>query len=53
MRLAISIPVHEQPAVVLDQIANIRHFAPDALVVLHVSRNFEVRSAEDEARMGE
>ncbi len=51
MRLAISIPVHEQPDVVHDQIRNIRRFVPDALVVLHVSRTFSYRGAEDVSKM--
>jgi hypothetical protein len=36
----VSIPVHEAPAVVLDQVANVRAFLPDALIVLHVSQSF-------------
>ena len=40
MKLAISIPVHEQPDVVADQVANIRKFVPTAVIVLHVSQNF-------------
>ncbi|MGH2874562.1 MAG: hypothetical protein ACRDL5_19145 [Solirubrobacteraceae bacterium] len=39
-RACISIPVHESPAVVLDQVANIRAFLPDAIVVLHVAQSF-------------
>ncbi|MFH0701945.1 MAG: hypothetical protein V2B14_00200 [bacterium] len=40
MKLVISIPVHEQPKVVIDQIKNIRYFAPNAVIVLHISKNF-------------
>jgi hypothetical protein len=40
-RACVSIPVHEAPAVVLDQVANLRAFLPaDTLVVLHVSAAF-------------
>lgn len=40
MRAVISIPVHEQPKVILDQIDNIRRFFPEADVVLHVSASY-------------
>jgi hypothetical protein len=32
-----SLPVHERPDIVADQIANIRHFCPDSTVCIHVS----------------
>ena len=35
-----SIPVHEKPEVVLDQINNFLHFNPDCCIVLHISRDF-------------
>lgn len=33
-----SIPVHERPDIVRDQIQNIRSFCPDSIICLHVSR---------------
>ncbi len=39
MRVAISIPVHEAPAVVADQCRNILGSTGDACIVLHVSAN--------------
>lgn len=39
-RLLFSIPVHEQPKVVRDQIDNFLKFNPGSVVVLHVSRGF-------------
>lgn len=41
MKLVVSIPVHEQPDVIIDQIKNIRKFAPGTLIVLHISQNFQ------------
>ena len=41
--LLISIPVHESPDVVDDQIANVLAMNPESLVVLHVSREFRSR----------
>lgn len=41
MKVCISIPVHEQPDVIVDQINNINHFYDDdVMIVLHVSKNF-------------
>ncbi len=40
MRLMISIPVHERPEVVRDQVENVLRFNPSSFVVLHVSREF-------------
>lgn len=37
VKAIISIPVHERPDVILDQIANINRFFPEADIVLHVS----------------
>lgn len=36
----ISIAVHERPDIVVDQLLNIRHFFPNALIVLHISKAF-------------
>jgi hypothetical protein len=40
-RLLVSIPVHEQFKVVMDQVANVQMFNPSATVVLHVSKEFK------------
>jgi len=39
--LLISLPVHERPDIVAGQLQNIRHFAPDSLVCLHVSPEYQ------------
>jgi hypothetical protein len=40
-RICVSLPVHEWPAVVFDQVENIRAFLPsDTLIVLHLSQGF-------------
>jgi len=39
-RICVSLPVHEQPAVILDQVENLRAFLPaDTQVVLHLSQS--------------
>lgn len=35
-----SIPIHEKPEVVIDQIINIKHFNADCCIVFHVSKGF-------------
>jgi hypothetical protein len=40
MRVVISLPVHENAEVVLDQINNIRFFVPESIIVLHISKEF-------------
>jgi hypothetical protein len=46
-RICVSVPVHEQPAVIFDQVENLRSFlGPDTLVVLHLSRSMGVDPAE-------
>ncbi len=41
-QLYISLIVHEKPEVILNQLRNFRHFAPAAIIVLHVSRAMDV-----------
>ncbi len=41
MKVCVSIPVHEQPEVIYDQIRNFRFYFPECVIVLHQSRNFE------------
>ncbi|TWF53140.1 hypothetical protein [Neorhizobium alkalisoli] len=36
-KLLISLPVHEKPEIVRDQLENIRYFCPDATICVHVS----------------
>ncbi len=40
MKAIISIPVHEKPDVILDQVKNINHYFPEADIVLHVSAGY-------------
>jgi hypothetical protein len=40
VKIAISLPIHENIAVVLDQIDNIRYFVPNSIIVIHVSKQF-------------
>lgn len=40
MKIAISLPVHENAEVVIDQINNIRFFVPESIIILHVSKEF-------------
>ena len=40
MRIVVSIPIHEKPEVVLDQVNNIKKFVPSAVIVLHTSEEF-------------
>jgi hypothetical protein len=42
-QILVSLPVHEEPAVVRDQIANIQKYNPGATIVLHISREFVKR----------
>lgn len=37
----LSLPVHERPDIVADQIANLRRFCPEALICLHLSAGYE------------
>lgn len=41
MNLMFSIPVHEKPEVVIDQIINFQHFNPGCGIVLHISDKFD------------
>ncbi len=40
-----SIPVHEKPEVVIDQLINIHRFNPGSCIVLHISKDFDFDSA--------
>lgn len=42
MTIAISIPVHEEPLVVINQIQNIKKYVPNAVIVIHISIEFTV-----------
>ena len=41
-RLFISLLVHEKPEVILDQLKNFKRYAPEAVVVLHLSKGFSL-----------
>lgn len=45
MKLLFSLPVHEKPEVVIDQVLNFLHFNPDCGVVLHLSQAFDFSKA--------
>ena len=45
MRVLVSIPGHEEPQVVCQQVENIVRFLADPLIVLHVSRGFHIDPA--------
>lgn len=38
--ILLSLPVHENVDVILDQVANLRKFAPKALIIIHPARQF-------------
>lgn len=40
IKIVISIPVHEKPDVIIDQIQNIKKYFVNAVIVLHISRSF-------------
>lgn len=40
MEIAISIPVHEKPDVIIDQIKNIKKYVSNVIIVLHISKVF-------------
>ena len=46
MTIYISLPVHEQPPVVIDQAMNLLHYCPSSVVVIHVSAGFDGNSDE-------
>lgn len=48
-KICFSIPVHEAPDVVNQQISNIHHFNPDSIVVLHKSLSFNTDVVFNEA----
>lgn len=45
-KILFSLPVHERPDIVRDQIENINYFAPDSLIVIHVSADPAVEKDE-------
>lgn len=47
-----SIPVHEEADVVLDQVRNFLHFAPDAQIILHVSRQWLTKEPDVAEKLG-
>ena len=51
-RLLIGLTVHESPECVLDQVANLAKFAPQAGVVLHLAGSFRRQLGEDARVLG-
>lgn len=45
INLMISIPAHERAEVIIEQIANIKHFCPTCAIVLHISSSFNWRNS--------
>lgn len=41
MTTLISLPIHERPEVVADQLENIKRFMPSSLVMIHISKGFQ------------
>ena len=52
MKSVISIPVHEKPDVIQNQIDNINRFFPEAIIVLHVSAAYYQNYDEKELPSG-
>lgn len=46
MKILVSIPVHEEPEVVCDQVRNIVRFVPGSVIVLHLSKMFPLSRRE-------
>lgn len=53
MRIVVSIPVHEKPEVINDQIRNIKKYIQKPVVVLHVSESFYEKYNESEINTGD
>lgn len=47
MKIVISIPVHEKPDVIVDQIQNIKKYCVNAVIVLHISHSFFEKYSAD------
>ncbi|MGL5625286.1 hypothetical protein, partial [Cetobacterium sp.] len=45
-KFCISIPVHEKFDVILDQINNINYFLKGTMIILHLSKSFEIKDEE-------
>ena len=46
MKILVSVPVHEKPEVLLNQVQNFRRFLPDSIVVAHISKEFYERYSD-------
>lgn len=46
LTIMFSVPVHEKPEVVLDQICNLKYFNPNCGIVLHISTDFNWKSGD-------
>ena len=46
INLIVSIPAHERAEVIIEQIANIKHFCPTCAIVLHISSGFNWKDSK-------
>ena len=51
MRIVVSIPVHEKPEVINDQIKNIQKYIKNPIIVLHISKIFYKKYKESEIKL--
>lgn len=45
-RILFSLPVHEKPEIVRDQVENIRYFCPDSIIAIHISEGASEQKEE-------
>lgn len=50
MKIVISVPVHEKPEVIMDQIANFQYYVPGSIVILHINKQFYNRYSDCKLR---
>lgn len=48
MKVVVSIPVHEKPDVINDQIENLKRFLDQPIIVLHISKSFYEKYKEED-----
>lgn len=53
MRIVVSIPVHEKPEIINDQIKNIKKYMKEPIIVLHISKSFYEKYNESEIKKGD
>jgi len=47
MKVVVSLPGHERPEIVINQIQNVQYYMPEAVIVLHISAFFEWNGTEN------